>query len=83
MATTQRKGVRVVAEEDIIFEIGKTFRLIGLGWGYMFVIVIAGASLIIAYYVKKGKLVVRSPFGLTKNEKKAKEKKDREDSSEK
>lgn len=56
--------------------------VIGLSFGYVFVIVIAGCSLIISYYVKKGKLIVRSPFGLPKKqEKQTKEKKKGEGSS--
>jgi len=46
-----------------------TINVLGLSFGYIFVIVIAGCSLIISYYVKKGKLVVRSPFGLPKKDK--------------
>jgi len=49
-----------------------TINVIGLSFGYVFVIVIAGCSLIISYYVKKGKLIVRSPFGLKKKEDKNK-----------
>ena len=48
-----------------IFDI---INIIGLSFGYIFVIVIAGCSLIISYYVKKGKLIVRSPFGLPKKQ---------------
>lgn len=68
-----------MAEE--LFEIGNLFRLIGISWGYLFVIVIAGASLIIAYYHKIGKLVVRSPFGLPPKKDKETEKSKGEDSS--
>lgn len=56
-------------------EIWDTINVLGLSFGYIFVIVIAGCSLIISYYVKKGKLIVRSPFGLPKKDKKKVEKK--------
>jgi len=64
-----------------ISDIWDTINVIGLSFGYVFVIVIAGCSLIISYYVKKGKLIVRSPFGLKKKEDK-KEQKKGEDSTE-
>ncbi len=66
-----------MGELSQIFDV---INVIGLSFGYIFVIVIAGCSLIIAYYVKKGKLVVRSPFGLPKKDKK--EQKKGEDSTE-
>lgn len=52
-----------------IFDIASWFQTVGITWGYAFVLTIAGCSLILAYYVKKGKLVVRSPFGLKKDNK--------------
>ncbi len=63
-----------------ISDLWDTINVIGLSFGYVFVIVIAGCSLIISYYVKKGKLIVRSPFGLPKKqEKQTKEAKKSED----
>lgn len=49
------------------------FETLGVAWGYIFVIVIAGSSLIIGYYRGKGyiKLPLRNPFD-TKNDKKDK-----------
>ncbi len=40
------------------------FETLGVVWGYVFVIVIAGCSLIIGYYKGKGyiKLPLRNPF---------------------
>lgn len=64
-----------------ISDLWDTINVIGLSFGYVFVIVIAGCSLIISYFVKKGKLIVRSPFGLPKKDKKEKDK--GEDSTEK
>lgn len=58
-----------------------TINVLGLSFGYIFVIVVAGCSVIISYYVKKGKLIVRSPFGLPKNDK-DKDKKGEETSEE-
>jgi len=55
-----------------VAEIWDTINVLGLSFGYIFVIVIAGCSLIISYYVKKGKLIVRSPFGLKKDKKEEK-----------
>jgi len=56
--------------ENFVFEIAP---VVGIAWGYLFVIVIAGCSLILSWYVKKGKLIVRSPFGLPKEKKKRKQ----------
>jgi len=65
--------------ENFVYQIAP---VVGIAWGYLFVIVIAGCSLILSWYVKKGKLIVRSPFGLPKKqEKETKEKKKGEDSS--
>ena len=64
-----------------ISDLWDTINVIGLSFGYVFVIVIAGCSLIISYYVKKGKLVVRSPFGLPKKEKSKEKKEEKKDES--
>ncbi|NIS95433.1 MAG: hypothetical protein GTN97_05900 [Nitrosopumilaceae archaeon] len=37
------------------------FETIGVAWGYVFVIVIAGCSLIIGYYKGKGKIKFATP----------------------
>ena len=66
-----------------ISDLWDTINVIGLSFGYVFVIVIAGCSLIISYYVKKGKLIVRSPFGLPKEDKDKEQEKKGEDSLEK
>lgn len=62
-----------------ISDLWDTINVIGLSFGYVFVIVIAGCSLIISYYVKKGKLIVRSPFAKPKKD--DKEQKKEKDSS--
>jgi len=64
-----------------ISDLWDTINVIGLSFGYVFVIVIAGCSLIISYYVKKGRLIVRSPFGLKKKKEDKKEQKKGEDST--
>ena len=41
------------------------FETIGMSLGFGFVVVIAGASLIIAYYKKKGLITLQSPIKKT------------------
>jgi len=65
--------------EEIGFDIASWIGTVGISWGYAFVLTIAGCSLILAYYVKKGKLIVRSPFGLPKDKDKQKSGEDSSD----
>jgi hypothetical protein len=59
------------------------FETLGVAWGYVFVIVIAGCSLIIGYYKGKGfiKFPLNNPVGKTKKEKQATEEKETEQKS--
>lgn len=52
----------------MVFE---NINVLGLSFGYIFLIVIAGASLILAYYKKKGLIKFQSP--ITKEEKEKEE----------